>query len=815
MFILQATKNCLICQERELLTSGSVNVNQVQFNFNADWDGLNRTAVFQVGDTAIEVVLTQTNTCYIPWEVLKSARRMCYAGVYGTDADGNVVLPTIWASLGEIRCGTTHGENQQPPTPDMYDQLKAIADQAEQIAQSVRDDADAGKFDGAPGPQGEPGVQGPPGEGIPAITAADAGKYLSAGADQTAKWDSPVVFIDSEAAGIKWPDLEGTVVSAETIAALQDAFDNHKPLMMSAAFGGISGTLTMTASESTGSSSIFTGIISFPEEVFKFDLYGAMLQLNADSSKVSTIIIPINVKGDQGDEGPEGPQGPPGPATTITIGATTTTEPGTDASVKSTPTDDGIQLAFSIPRGQEGQTGPEGKQGIQGEPGPATVVSVAETVTGQPGTDASVAATATEDGIALHFTIPRGTPGGAEIDDAAINPGQAWSSRKIVDTLAPAFEASGAAVSCWPIAGYPLHVVSQVTASQPGTGDPSFENARPISGWTSATARLCGKNLLDLSSAKIGYPYEYAKNFVTTISGDTVTWGGEYGNTSGGMIVFPCPVNVPVTIKFSSSAAPLGGAVFGCDGVDENDLIINQDTTYNFTPGLETTVMYTSAKPYIAFAVNNADPSSITSTDFIAYVGTGDQAYVPFDPASKAVTLSFGQTVYGGTLDWQSGVLTIAYAMSDMSAFTWSKYSDRTNVYGFYCVPPNSANFSYNLAKSDKLRYISGAASGVEGFGNGDVSNRLFVYINKTRLLDNTVDSFEAFLAENPVTFVYLLASPTTVQLTPQEMLALSGENTIYTDTGDTTVSGRADPNAVIQQLTARIAALEGKSISG
>lgn len=811
MFILQATKNCLICQERELLTSGSVNVNQVQFNFNADWDGLNRTAVFQVGDTAIEVVLTQTNTCYIPWEVLKSARRMCYAGVYGTDADGNVVLPTIWASLGEIRCGTTHGENQQPPTPDMYDQLKAIADQAEQIAQSVRDDADAGKFDGAPGPQGEPGVQGPPGEGIPAITADDAGKYLSAGTDQTAKWDSPVVYIDSEAAGITWSMNKQSisVVSAEVIAAFQDAFDNHKPLVMSANIAGVSnGTLTMTASGTSNQVMTFTGIL------YLLTTYGAIMQVDVSTNTVFTNLGEVSVKGDQGDEGPEGPQGPPGPATTITIGATTTTEPGTDASVTSKPTDDGIQLAFSIPRGQEGKTGPEGKQGIQGEPGPATVVSVAETVTGQPGTDASVAATATEDGIALHFTIPRGTPGGAEIDDGAINPGQVWSSRKIVDTLAPAFETSGSAVSCWPIAGYPLHVVSQVTASQPGTGDPSFENVRPISGWTSATARLCGKNLLDLSSAKIGYTNESAKQYETTVSGDSVTWTGTAGVSSGGFIVFPCPVNVPVTIKFSASAVGKSGAIFGCDGVDENDIIINKDTTTGWSQGMEASVTYTSAKPYIAFATAGDGTYDIVGTDFIAYVGTGDQAYVPFDPASKAVTLSFGQTVYGGTLDWQSGVLTITYAMSDMSAFIWTKYSDRTNVYGFYCVPPNSANFSYNLAKSDKLRYFSSVASGVEGFGNGDVSNRLYVCINKTRLPDNTVDSFEAFLTENPITFVYLLASPTTVQLTPQEMLALSGENTIYTDTGDTTVSGRADPNAVIQQLTARIAALEGKAIA-
>ena len=59
------------------------------------------------------------------------------------------------------------------------------------------------------------------------------------------------------------------------------------------------------------------------------------------------------------------------------------------------------------------------------------------------------------------------------------------------------------------------------------------------------------------------------------------------------------------------------------------------------------------------------------------------------------------------------------------------------------------------------------------------------------------------------------MEEPVTIQLTPQEILALSGTNTIYTDTGDTTVSGRADPNTIIQQLAARIAALEGQAING
>lgn len=150
IFSLQASKNFLSVLSREMVTSGSVNVYLVQFAFSTDWDGLDKTAVFRAGDTKISVVLDATNQCQIPWEVLENRNRPLEAGVYGTK-NGTVVLPTIWATLGTIKEGASPGENTQPPTPDVYSQILAAASKAEQIAQSVRDDADSGAFDGPPG----------------------------------------------------------------------------------------------------------------------------------------------------------------------------------------------------------------------------------------------------------------------------------------------------------------------------------------------------------------------------------------------------------------------------------------------------------------------------------------------------------------------------------------------------------------------------------------------------------------------------------------------------------------------------------------
>ena len=66
--------------------------------------------------------------------------------------------------------------------------------------------------------------------------------------------------------------------------------------------------------------------------------------------------------------GPTGPTGPTGPASaTITVGVTTTTAPGTNASVVNTGTPSNAILDFNIPAGA---TGPQGPQGIQGQTGP-------------------------------------------------------------------------------------------------------------------------------------------------------------------------------------------------------------------------------------------------------------------------------------------------------------------------------------------------------------------------------------------------------------------------------------------------------------
>lgn len=94
-------------------------------------------------------------------------------------------------------------------------------------------------------------------------------------------------------------------------------------------------------------------------------------------------------------QGPTGPTGPAG-AATITVGTTTTTDAGGNASVTNSGTNENVILDFSIPRGSTGPTGPTGPQGNIGPIG----------LTGATGATGSTGPTGP--------TGPAGTTGGIE-----------------------------------------------------------------------------------------------------------------------------------------------------------------------------------------------------------------------------------------------------------------------------------------------------------------------------------------------------------------------------------------------------------------
>lgn len=130
MFKLYANKTQLTVRQREPITSGSVNVYTALFEFSDDWTGMDRVAVFQgAAGAPVSVLLDKTGICTVPWEVLTKPYVQLKAGVYGT-IGGEVVLPTIWASLGTILEGVP-GDSKPTPTPALWEQ--ALSGRANRI----------------------------------------------------------------------------------------------------------------------------------------------------------------------------------------------------------------------------------------------------------------------------------------------------------------------------------------------------------------------------------------------------------------------------------------------------------------------------------------------------------------------------------------------------------------------------------------------------------------------------------------------------------------------------------------------------------
>ena len=211
MFNLYANKNQLAVRRRETLTSGSINVYQVRFEFSPDWEGLERTAVFRAGTESRSVPLDDSGVCEIPWEVLASQGRRLSAGVYGTQG-ASLVLPTVWADLGAILEGAAPGEASRPPTPELwrqeldkkgdaldYDGQELHLKSGEKILSSV-EIAGGGALP-VPGPPGPAGTQGAPGEDGATFTP-------SVSEDGTLSWSNDKGLPNPEPVNIQGPPGE-------------------------------------------------------------------------------------------------------------------------------------------------------------------------------------------------------------------------------------------------------------------------------------------------------------------------------------------------------------------------------------------------------------------------------------------------------------------------------------------------------------------------------------------------------------------------------------------------------------------------------
>jgi hypothetical protein len=155
---------------------------------------------------------------------------------------------------------------------------------------------------------------------------------------------------------------------------------------------------------------------------------------------------------------------------------------------------------------------------------------------------------------------------------------------------------------------------------------------------------------------------------------------------------------------------------------------------------------------------------------------------VTIDHNSNEVEIQLGQTVYGGSLNVTTGELTITHRSITVESVGSVRATSANKYYWTFALPDTSVDGA-NIISS---HFIGGGT--VEGrcyiTGNG----RSIVMVPKDQTL-NTKALADAWCAENKPQFVYPLAEPVTVQLSPTEVNTIIGMNNITANTGDVKVT--------------------------
>lgn len=168
------------------------------------------------------------------------------------------------------------------------------------------------------------------------------------------------------------------------------------------------------------------------------------------------------------------------------------------------------------------------------------------------------------------------------------------------------------------------------------------------------------------------------------------------------------------------------------------------------------------------------------------------------EQTTETLTIQLGQTVYGGTLDVKTGVGSITRAVITVptaGTFANKNGSTANDMYYFnQSVFPDAKRPATN---TDNLHIKCSGFSGDNSYEyifNHDItgiasnsSGNFAIGFSKALNID-TLEKARTWLTNNPLQVCYELATPTTVQLTANELEMLKGYNYISIDADSLTV---------------------------
>ena len=320
-------------------------------------------------------------------------------------------------------------------------------------------------------------------------------------------------------------------------------------------------------------------------------------------------------------------------------------------------------------------------------------------------------------------------------------------------------------------------------STESDTYEPYF-NICPISGWDAVSVTRAGKNLLDTSDVETvtrnGVSFVRNSDGSITASGtSTADWQSRLfsGYLPSGSYKLSGGISSSVRLRLGQGSQ---NTLIGHDSGSELSFTLTEETLISVN---------------IRFA-NGAD-ANVTIYPMIRLASESDATYEPYQ--GKTVTTDLTQTVYGGTLDVVSGMLTINTVYEQFTnAVLYGNYgADKKPLY--YVTRSSTAEIkpSANLNQEGKLLsnyFVQNTATTTKSMRDGEFRGQdggsLRFYFRYDSADLNTINTmFET----TPLQVIAELATPQTIQLTKQEVTSLLAQNNVWADSGSVSVVYTAD----------------------
>lgn len=369
----------------------------------------------------------------------------------------------------------------------------------------------------------------------------------------------------------------------------------------------------------------------------------------------------------------------------------------------------------------------------------------------------------------------------------------------IATTRAPGIlqEASGDVASFWDGDAMPAQaIVSQIVAAQAGSGDPSPDNVRTISGWKTVNVTRVGKNLVDIPD-------------IADTMGNLIR-----ANTKAAFEAVPYKADTQYTFSADIETA-------ATDALHGIEILYSDGTKTYFwmnSNGSQTekSVTSTAGKTIASILFTYNVARTVTVRNVQLEEGTAATAYEPYQDVTLTATPP--QTVYGGSLNWTTGVLTVTHVGKAVRAADISyKYGTSMTGWQTSCfvtaadtslAPGRLASVCSHFQNTMDTAFTAGSATHGIFSDHQTLTTKYFAWGDP----DATVEDFQAWLEEQyeagtPVALVSPRSEAYTIQLTPQQLYLLKGSNSLWSDCGDTSVIYIADTKMYIDNALAAIAA--------